>query len=61
MALLAAASLLIYLLSRKTVFALLALGLLVLGLVFKKTSARLAEALLGFSEVIGNFNCVVVP
>jgi K+-transporting ATPase A subunit len=60
LALLAAVSLVFYVVSRRPAFVLLALALLALALLFKGASARLAAGWLRFSEVLGDFNSKVV-
>ena len=59
-ALLAAASVVLYLVFRKPVFLLLALGLLLLALFFRKAAARLAALWLAFSAALGAVNTKIV-
>jgi hypothetical protein len=56
----AAVLLVLYLVSHKTAFALAALALLSVALVFRETAARLAGGWLAFSEVVGGLGSRLV-
>lgn len=60
MAVLAAVSLLTYLVFRNAVFVLLSLGFLLVGLVFKRVAAGISSVWLRFSEVLGAFNAKII-
>jgi hypothetical protein len=60
LAVLAGALLVLYLGTRKPAFALLALGLMALGLVSGAAAARIAAAWMGFAEVLGRINSKVI-
>lgn len=56
----AAALLVLYLGTRKPVFAALAAGLMALGFASKAAAARLAAAWMGFAEALGRVNSKVI-
>ncbi len=60
LAVLAGALLVLYLGTRKPVFAALALGLMALGLASKSAAARLAAAWMGFAEILGRINSKLI-
>ena len=60
LAVLAAASVVLYLCTRRPAFALLALSLLVVGLLSKTAAARIASAWMGFADILGRINSTVI-